>query len=361
MTLPPSLTAVTVKATIVTAAGLPERGYITLEPETWIGVPADGAIIAPAPVRATLDSVGHAELTVVATDEATSPTDWLYRVQIATGNARTYLITLPAATPVVDLADITPSEPGIPSTIYATKLELDELDAAKVSHVRTISDLVAGTYLDWNIDAPRVPDNPNAWQWRYLSEVVAWFNEVWLPRFRAPASAPNEVVLKLFPRLGDALQVPDVNGNVLAGFRADGSLISSAWTDIVIDSPDTVGKYSAHANGAGGEGLYESGTFNAPQVRLVDGGRGVELRGRIDVVPTGGVVDETVATTVPTAVSLGGKLISAVPPRVRGFVAMGSGGGIRLVILPNGKMKVLGSALTQPYILLDNLTYTREA
>jgi len=130
------------------------------------------------------------------------------------------------------------------------------------------------------------------------------------------------------------------------------NLYESLWTPITIDSPQTAAKYTANANGAN--------NTNSPQVMIIAGGKRALLRGRINSVTTGGVTDEIIATTVPTSITVGTATISSVPLQDRGFVAMGSGGGIRIIIRKNGNIQMLGAANTQPYIMLDGIEYSLE-
>ncbi|MFF3140396.1 hypothetical protein ACFVRU_01355 [Streptomyces sp. NPDC057927] len=64
----------------------------------------------------TLDSSGSFMVTLIATDDdGSQPTGWAYRVveRFQQANGRTFHIPLPSSTPVVDLADIAPTDPAL--------------------------------------------------------------------------------------------------------------------------------------------------------------------------------------------------------------------------------------------------------
>lgn len=167
------------------------------------------------------------------------------------------------------------------------------------------------------------------------------------------AGTPTSKALRILDQAGTENAYIRGNGQAtFLGAITAPNLLESAWVNITIDSPQTAGKYTAQTNGTGG--------YNAPQVRIINGGKTAELRGRINSVTTGGVADEIMATTMPTSIALGTGTATAVPPRNRGFMAMGSGGGLRLTISTAGSLQILGSANTQPFMNLDGITYSLE-
>lgn len=198
----------------------------------------------------------------------------------------------------------------------------------------------------------------------YKGARAGWFNEWGGVRVRVPSLADlgySDSALKLFEQDAggnDGIQIYAPSDTTTPSIRSRGgvlyanNLLESAWTAITIDSPQTASKFTANTNG--------TNNTNSPQVRIYNGGKMAELRGRINSVVTGGVTDEIIATTLPTSITLGSGTMSAVPLRDRGFTAMGSGGGIRLLLRINGNIQMLGSANTQPYIMLDGITFSLE-
>jgi hypothetical protein len=136
----------------------------------------------------------------------------------------------------------------------------------------------------------------------------------------------------------------------------------TAWTDIVINSPTTAGKYSAGVNGTNNR--------NAPQVCIVDGGRTAKLRGVILIANVAGVTDELVSSTaalptaVASAVGLSGTY-SAVPVRERSFPVFFTGAGAqRFRVNSNGSLQIVGTSPTGgtgAFLSLDGQSYSLES
>lgn len=251
---------------------------------------------------------------------------------------------------------------------------IDDLESGSV--LKDADNVLTGT-LTWDVpdeqttltvvnqSATLDPDtSANQHTTNYKGEPAWWLNEWGGPRVRVPSQAVlgyAETGYKIFEQVGgngDGLQIFAPSDGSTPSVRTRGGYIyaknlnESAWTPIVINSPQTASKYSSPVDGTNG--------YNSAQVRIINGGKTAELRGRINVVTTGGVTDEVIATTMPTGITLGNGTASAIPQRVRGFMAMGPGGGLRLNILANGNLVLIGTALTQAYILLDDCTYSLE-
>lgn len=205
-------------------------------------------------------------------------------------------------------------------------------------------------------------------QINYKTVRAGWFNEWGGIRVRVPTQADlgyADVAAKLFEQAEgneDGLQIFGPSDGATPKIRSrNGELFvrkltpseaETAWTPVVVNSPTTASKYTSHTNGVS--------NYNSLQVRVFDYGRMARVRGRVDVVVTGGATDEVFISTMPTAITLGAATVSAVPPMTRGVVAMGSGGGVRIEFMSNGNVRALGSALTQPYIDF-NVEYSLEA
>lgn len=151
-------------------------------------------------------------------------------------------------------------------------------------------------------------------------------------------------------------EVGFVLGNGTATFTGPvtgSNLLESAWTPVTVDSPQTAGKFTTNPDG--------TNNTNSLQIQITAGGKRAKIRGRINSVTTGGVTDEIIVTTVPTSIALGSGTVSAVPLQDRGFIVMGSGGGIRIIIRKNGNLQMIGSANTQPFFMFDGVEYSLEA
>lgn len=205
-------------------------------------------------------------------------------------------------------------------------------------------------------------------QINYKTVRAGWFNEWGGLRVRVPTQADlgyADVAAKLFEQAEgneDGLQIFGPSDGAVPKIRSrNGELFvrkltpseaETAWTIVAVNSPTTASKYASHTNGVS--------NYNSLQVRVFDYGRMARVRGRVDVVTTGGATDEVFISTMPIAIALGSGTVSAVPPMTRGVVAMGSGGGVRIEFMSNGNVRALGSALTQPYIDF-NVEYSLEA
>lgn len=123
MPLPVGLQSVTVAATnLCNPDGEPLVGYVLLvpEPKTLTAAGADAIITGPARMDVT---AGAGTVTVLATDAAgVSPSGWTYRFyeRWQNGHDRDYPVSLPAAAPAVNLADIAPSAPSVGEYVVVT-------------------------------------------------------------------------------------------------------------------------------------------------------------------------------------------------------------------------------------------------
>lgn len=198
-----------------------------------------------------------------------------------------------------------------------------------------------------------------------------WLNEKSNPRARR---VDSETVFKQFGRGNNSTanntnnisEWYDDNAGVdrlVARVGAHGSSYFSNtdytdWVNITIDSPTTATKYTAQTNG--------TNNYNAPQVRVVDGGRNAELRGRINVAAITGVSDEVIATTMPTSLTfLGmGGTVSSIPTRERRSAAYITGAGAqRIQINSSGSLQATGTVTggSSVFISLDGMFYSLES
>ncbi|MCD9196061.1 collagen-like protein [Streptomyces albireticuli] len=115
MPLPPGLQTVTVTGSYQHPNGSPFTGRVIFTPEPAVLTSAAEDTIVLGPVEAQPDATGAISVTLLATDAAgVTPTGWTYRVTERWYDApgRSYPISLPAAAPTVDLADIAPTAPA---------------------------------------------------------------------------------------------------------------------------------------------------------------------------------------------------------------------------------------------------------
>ncbi|MET9126908.1 hypothetical protein [Streptomyces sp. NPDC004528] len=112
---PVTIASVLLTGRYIRPDGTPLTGTVTFEPPSFLTFPgADVMGVGAATVQ--LDETGAFSVTLIATDAAGGdPTGWAYtvveRLHQATG--RTYHIQLPTSAPVVDLADIAPTDPAL--------------------------------------------------------------------------------------------------------------------------------------------------------------------------------------------------------------------------------------------------------
>jgi hypothetical protein len=110
--LPSSITTVTVTGTYVDALGVPVTGEVTFELSEPLRDANDKIVLAPTPIRATLDGSGHFSTVLPVTDDTTlAPSGWTYTVteRIDRWQSNTWRFALLASQgPTVDLSQITP-------------------------------------------------------------------------------------------------------------------------------------------------------------------------------------------------------------------------------------------------------------
>lgn len=115
MPLPPGLSVVTVSATYKHPDGAAFKGKLLFTPEPAILTSGAHGTLVLGTVEATLDANGAVTATLLATDDAdVTPSGWTYLVQERWYDApgRSYPLSLPAAAPTVDLADVAPTAPA---------------------------------------------------------------------------------------------------------------------------------------------------------------------------------------------------------------------------------------------------------
>ncbi|SED26716.1 hypothetical protein SAMN05216532_4004 [Streptomyces sp. 2231.1] len=151
MALPPGLSTVTVTGTYLHPGGAPLKGSLVFRPEPAILTSASLGTI----VLGTLDSNGAVTATLLATDDSdVTPTGWTYRVTERWDDAsgRTYALSLPAAAPTVDLADVAPTAPSSGEYVVVT----GPRGNAVLSGVGTPSSSL-GTNGDYYVDTAAYP------------------------------------------------------------------------------------------------------------------------------------------------------------------------------------------------------------
>jgi hypothetical protein len=112
--VPAGIASVVLSGRYIRPDGTPLQGTITFEPPASLVI-ASADIISVGNATAELDSSGFFTVTLIATDApGAQPADWTYTVveRLRHARGRTFHIALPAATPVVNLADIAPTAPS---------------------------------------------------------------------------------------------------------------------------------------------------------------------------------------------------------------------------------------------------------
>lgn len=115
MPLPVGLSTVTVSGTYKHPDGTAFKGKLLFTPEPAILTSGTHGTLVLGTVEATLDANGAVSVALLATDDAdVTPSGWTYLVQERWYDApgRSYPLSLPAAAPTVDLADVAPTAPA---------------------------------------------------------------------------------------------------------------------------------------------------------------------------------------------------------------------------------------------------------
>ncbi|MFE0039424.1 collagen-like protein [Streptomyces sp. NPDC059015] len=123
MALPAGLSTVTVSGSFKTPSGAARKGKLLFTPEPAVLTSATHDTLVLGTTEAVLDADGAFSVTLLATDDAdVSPTGWTYRVTERWHDApgRSYPLSLPAAAPAVDLADVAPTAPAEGEYIVVT-------------------------------------------------------------------------------------------------------------------------------------------------------------------------------------------------------------------------------------------------
>lgn len=115
MPLPVGLSTVTVTGTYKHPDGSAISGKLLFTPEPAILTSGTHGTLVLGTIEAALDANGAVSATLLATDDPdVTPSGWTYLVQERWYDApgRSYPLSLPAAAPAVDLADVAPTAPA---------------------------------------------------------------------------------------------------------------------------------------------------------------------------------------------------------------------------------------------------------
>ncbi|GAP46889.1 polysaccharide deacetylase family protein [Streptomyces azureus] len=115
MALPPGLSTVTVTGTYLHPNGTPYSGRLVFRPEPEVLTSAAHGTLVIGDVEVVLDNNGQFTVSLLATDDPdVTPVGWTYRVTERWYDTpgRSYPLSLPAAAPAVDLADVAPTAPS---------------------------------------------------------------------------------------------------------------------------------------------------------------------------------------------------------------------------------------------------------
>ncbi|MFE0326323.1 hypothetical protein ACFW08_05840 [Streptomyces sp. NPDC058960] len=111
--IPSGIATVVLTGRYIRPDGTPLMGTLTFKPPAHLTI-AGADIMSAGAASVELDATGSFAITLIATDDpGVQPSDWAYTVteQLHRADTRTYPIKLPSTTPVVDLADIAPTDP----------------------------------------------------------------------------------------------------------------------------------------------------------------------------------------------------------------------------------------------------------
>ena len=110
MAIPANLSLVTVTGTYIDISGVPIAGQVKFTPRAVLRNVTSNVILVNSTIVVTLDANGSFSQELVATDDGdASPIDFTYFVEEAFVGGRSFDILLPASSPTVDLADVSPA------------------------------------------------------------------------------------------------------------------------------------------------------------------------------------------------------------------------------------------------------------
>ena len=143
MPLPVNLSTVTLSGTYVDLQGNPIRGQVKFTPRTVALNPSADTILIPSALTVSLDDNGSFVVVLPATNDTDLiPTGFTYRVEESFTGGRTFDISLPSTSPVINLADIAPSQPNDGSgVIFVSQSEYVTVDGRL-----TVVESAAGSY-----------------------------------------------------------------------------------------------------------------------------------------------------------------------------------------------------------------------
>lgn len=108
--IPANLSLVTVTGTYIDISGVPIAGQVKFTPRAVLRNVTSNVILVNSTIVVTLDANGAFSQQLVATDDNdASPVNFTYFVEEAFTGGRQFDILLPAATPTIDLADVSPA------------------------------------------------------------------------------------------------------------------------------------------------------------------------------------------------------------------------------------------------------------
>lgn len=110
MAIPANLSLVTVTGTYIDISGVPIAGQVKFTPRAVLRNVTSNVILVNSTIVVTLDANGSFSQQLVATDDGdASPIDFTYFVEEAFVGGRQFDVLLPASSPTVDLADVSPA------------------------------------------------------------------------------------------------------------------------------------------------------------------------------------------------------------------------------------------------------------
>lgn len=112
--IPIGIATVVLTGRYIRPDGTPLTGNLTFTPPSHLTIPGSD-IISVGAATVLLDADGAFSVILIATDQTgVEPNDWTYEVteNLHRATGRTFAIKLPETAPVVDLADIAPTDPA---------------------------------------------------------------------------------------------------------------------------------------------------------------------------------------------------------------------------------------------------------
>ncbi|WP_326806660.1 glycerophosphodiester phosphodiesterase [Streptomyces sp. NBC_01775] len=282
MALPAGLATVTVTGTYLKPDGGPRTGGVTFRPEPAVLTSATHGVIILGIITAKANADGEIEAELLATDDPdVTPVDWTYRVTEHWYDepGRSYPLALPLAEPLVDLAEVAPTDPAEGEYLtVAGPQGLPGIDGAS-AYVLAVADGFEGTEEEWltSLRGPAGDDGQDGTDGRSAYQVAVdegfvGTEQQWLDSLQTDATAYTDTAVG--GRLAKTANLSDLSS--AASARTNLGLVGASQFDAasVTSLLATTPFYVAH-RGSGGE--FPEHTLVGYDASVNAGARAIEV------------------------------------------------------------------------------------